>query len=66
MNEDYEELKLVVWKNDDCKWEWHLERSGVVIEGRRVSGIEDSFAAAYGSAKQRFLRERRKGGVDED
>lgn len=65
MNEDYEELKLVVWKDDDGKWQWQLERAGVVIEGRRVAGVEDTFQAAYDCAKQRYLHERRKGGSDD-
>jgi hypothetical protein len=65
MNEDFEELKLVVWKDDDGRWQWQLERAGVVIEGRRVAGVEDTFQAAYDSAKQRFLHERRKGGSDD-
>ena len=59
MNDSYDELKLVVWK-DETKWLWHIEKGGEVIKGKRVSGEADTFQEAYDDAKQRYNHERRK------
>ena len=55
-----DELKLVVWRNDDNKWSWQTEKAGEKIKGRHVSGEEDTFKAAYDAAKKRLNHENRK------
>lgn len=58
-----DELKLVVWRDDDNRWAWQIERSGESgerIKGRNVSGQEDTFKAAYDAARKRLNHENRK------
>jgi len=60
MVDERDELKLVVWKNDDSKWEWRLEKDSLPMRGRNVNGVEGTFWDAYNVAKKRYQQECKK------
>lgn len=60
MNTPDNEIKLVVWKDEENKWLWQIEQNGEKIKGRHVDGKADSFQDAYDAAKKRLLHEKKK------
>ena len=62
--EEESDVKLVVWKNDDNKWEWNLEIPEHIDKGRiSTSSISATatFWEAYGEAHKAMAKVKRKG-----
>lgn len=61
--EDDSDVKLVVWKNDDNKWEWKLELAEHIDKGRISTSCISATATfweAYEEAQKAMAKVKRK------
>lgn len=64
-DEEDADVKLVIWKNDDNKWEWNLELAEHIDKGRiSTSSISTSFSEAYKEGHEAIAKIKRKGKRD--
>lgn len=56
------EWKLVIWKNDDNKWEWNIELAEHINKGRiTTNGVADKFKEAHEDGHKAVSKLKRKG-----
>ena len=58
------DIKLVIWKNDDNRYEWNIETAEHISKGRiTTSGVADKFKEAHedGSKAVSKLKRRIRG-----
>lgn len=66
MYDEISDYKIVIWKNDDNKWEWNIETAPHIDKGRiSTSSISATFQEAYSEAQVVVSKLKRKGKRDE-
>ena len=56
------DIKLVIWKNDDNKYEWNIELAEHVSKGRiTTSGVANNFKEAYENGGKAVSKLKRRG-----
>ena len=68
MREDeVSDYKIVIWKNDDNKWEWNIETAPHIDKGRiSTSSISATFKEAYAEAHVALAKLKKRKGKKDD
>lgn len=65
-DDEESDYKIVIWKNDDNKWEWNIELAAHIDKGRiSTSSISTTFNEAYEEAHKALASLKRKEKRDE-